>query len=100
MQTTRVIPNSPEPHPSILETLIQIYRYVVVYLKVYHTDFIKIYFYLILHSEEGIKNGFYKGLSMNWIKGPIAVGISFSTYDLIKAWLRELSHLKRGRLEK
>lgn len=38
MQTTRVIPNSPEPHTSILDTLIQIYRYVIVYLKVYHTN--------------------------------------------------------------
>ncbi|KAH8311232.1 hypothetical protein KR044_005067 [Drosophila immigrans] len=75
MQTMRINPASPERCPTILETLIKIYR------------------------EEGIKNGFYKGLSMNWIKGPIAVGISFSTYDLIKAWLRELSHLKRGRVE-
>ncbi|KAM7360725.1 dephosphocoenzyme A carrier isoform 2-T2 [Cochliomyia hominivorax] len=50
-----------------------------------------------IYKEEGIKNGFYKGLSMNWIKGPIAVGISFSAYDLIKELLRELFHLKRGR---
>lgn len=26
---------------------------------------------------------------MNWIKGPIAVGISFATYDHIKVFLRE-----------
>ncbi|KAM8706396.1 hypothetical protein ACLKA7_010644 [Drosophila subpalustris] len=75
MQTMKIKPESNERCPTILETLIKIYR------------------------EEGIKNGFYKGLSMNWIKGPIAVGISFSTYDLIKAWLRELSHLKRGRVD-
>ncbi|EDW16437.1 mitochondrial coenzyme A transporter SLC25A42 [Drosophila mojavensis] len=75
MQTTRVNINAPQSSPTILATLVTIYR------------------------EEGIKNGFYKGLSMNWIKGPIAVGISFSTYDLIKAWLIELSHLKRGRAE-
>lgn len=52
-----------------------------------------------IYKEEGIKNGFYKGLSMNWIKGPIAVGISFSAYDLIKELLRELYHLKRGRYD-
>ncbi|XP_037732218.1 mitochondrial coenzyme A transporter SLC25A42 isoform X1 [Drosophila subpulchrella] len=71
MQTMRVNAASGERYPTILETLGKIYR------------------------EEGIKNGFYKGLSMNWIKGPIAVGISFSTYDLIKAWLTELSNLRR-----
>ncbi|KAH8271290.1 hypothetical protein KR018_005815 [Drosophila ironensis] len=73
MQTMRVNTAKGERYPTILETLWKIYR------------------------EEGIKNGFYKGLSMNWIKGPIAVGISFSTYDLIKAWLIELSHLRHGR---
>ncbi|XP_055903852.1 mitochondrial coenzyme A transporter SLC25A42 [Eupeodes corollae] len=50
-----------------------------------------------IYREEGVKNGFFKGLSMNWIKGPIAVGISFSTYDLTKEFLRELAHIKRGR---
>ncbi|XP_017048827.1 mitochondrial coenzyme A transporter SLC25A42-like isoform X2 [Drosophila ficusphila] len=76
MQTMRVNVASGDRYPTILETLAKIYR------------------------EEGIKNGFYKGLSMNWIKGPIAVGISFSTYDLIKAWLTEVSHLRNGRSEK
>ncbi|KAH8313623.1 hypothetical protein KR067_009184 [Drosophila pandora] len=72
MQTMRVNTAQGDRYPTILETLGKIYR------------------------EEGIKNGFYKGLSMNWIKGPIAVGISFSTYDMIKAWLIELSHLRKN----
>lgn len=46
-----------------------------------------------IYTEEGIVRGFYKGLSMNWIKGPLAVGISFATYDHIKELLRDLVHL-------
>ena len=40
--------------------------------------------------SEGLR-GVYKGVSMNWIKGPIAVGVSFSTYDHVLDFLRRLS---------
>ena len=44
--------------------------------------------YVIRH--EGGVMGLYKGLSMNWIKGPISVTISFNVYELTKSYLSRL----------
>jgi len=69
MQTTGVTPNCADKYLTISSTIQKIYR------------------------EEGIIRGFYKGLSMNWIKGPLAVGISFATYDHIKHLLHDVVQL-------
>lgn len=43
-----------------------------------------------IYFEEGVVRGFFKGLSMNWVKGPLAVGISFSSYDTVKHFLNTI----------
>ncbi|CAF1071398.1 unnamed protein product, partial [Didymodactylos carnosus] len=40
--------------------------------------------------EEGITRGLYKGVSMNWLKGPISVGVSFMTFDTLLTFFRRL----------
>ncbi|XP_049884310.1 mitochondrial coenzyme A transporter SLC25A42 [Pectinophora gossypiella] len=66
MQTARRLPAGHYPCATILGTLREVY------------------------ATEGWR-GFFKGLSMNWVKGPIAVGISFATYDAIKTFLRDIA---------
>jgi len=60
MQTARQMGVNGNRYSSILGTLIYIYR------------------------KEGISRGWYKGISMNFIKGPIAVGTSFTINDYCK----------------
>ena len=47
--------------------------------------------YVVRH--EGGVMGLYKGLSMNWIKGPISVTISFNVYELTKSYLVRLQEV-------
>lgn len=51
---------------------------------------------LYVYREEGIFRGLYKGVTMNWIKGPIAVGISFATFDIMQSALSQLPLLRPG----
>ncbi|GAX22067.1 solute carrier family 25, member 42 [Fistulifera solaris] len=39
-----------------------------------------------LYAEQGVR-GFFKGVTMNWMKGPVAFGISFTTFDFVKKFL-------------
>jgi len=39
-------------------------------------------------KEQGM-NGFFKGLTMNWLKGPVSFAISFTTFDVVKEWFEK-----------
>jgi solute carrier family 25, member 42 len=39
-----------------------------------------------LYQEQGVR-GFLKGVSVNWMKGPVAFSISFTTFDTVQRWL-------------
>ena len=39
---------------------------------------------------EGLARGLYKGVSMNWVKGPLSVAVSFFVNDSVKTFFRDL----------
>lgn len=45
----------------------------------------------VVLKEGGVVHGLYKGLSLNWIKGPISVGVSFTTYDILLHLMHDLN---------
>lgn len=50
-----------------------------------------------LFEEQGIR-GFFKGVSMNWVKGPIAFSISFTAFDTIQGWIETESEKEKKRI--
>ena len=49
-----------------------------------------------LLEEQGLR-GFFKGVSMNWVKGPIAFSISFTAFDTIQGWIETESEKEKRR---
>ncbi|CAL8124196.1 unnamed protein product [Orchesella dallaii] len=45
-------------------------------------------------KNEGLVRGLYKGVTVNWIQGPISAGISFTVYDWVQGFFKDLLNAK------
>jgi len=46
--------------------------------------------------EEGITRGLFKGVTMNWLKGPVSVGVSFMTFETLLKLIRRSSYFTQS----
>lgn len=42
----------------------------------------------VMSDPQGKWRSMFRGMSLNWIKGPISVGVSFTTFDLLSKFLK------------
>ncbi len=66
MQTARQMGLAPNRYATVIGTLVLVYQ------------------------KEGFFRGWYKGITMNFIKGPIATAISFTSFDYFQVGLRKI----------
>lgn len=62
--------------------------------KISYKDIVFTLMYVL--RSEGWR-GLFKGVSMNWIKGPIAVSVSFNTYEIVLRLLQHVDVFKADR---
>lgn len=86
---------------TIWDTILRVYRYYWTDWKTttsvsWHHRLLILFYNVSEFREEGLFRGLYKGVTMNWIKGPIAVGISFATFDIMQSALNQLPVFRPG----
>ena len=47
-----------------------------------------------LYAEQGLR-GFFKGVAVNWMKGPVAFSISFTTFDTVQGLMESNFHANK-----
>ena len=90
MQTSHQLGKG-EKYRSVLGTLVTVYRWVSSsYFSFVLSSPLGTVCKVNIYRNEGIYRGWYKGLSMNMIKGPLAVSLAYTTNDYLKIALQWL----------